>query len=166
MTKVLNLFPIFYQIPTEAALQHRERFYSTQKEITEPIADWFYRIRSVIEHCDYGDFGNFLAIDKFFCGLDDAAKQWLRKTKTWSADQLIQAITDPTFLIETTDTDVIAENRLELDELLKIELEDVVSSGKNPMNSFFIKKHLNLIILYANRRVLHHFSIAIRITVI
>lgn len=135
MTKVSNLFPIFYQTPTEAVLQHRENFYSTQKEITEPIAEWFYRIRKlVIEHCDYGDdFGNFLIIDKFFCGLDDDTKRLLRKTKTWSADQLIQAITHPTFFIETTDLDAIAANQLEIDELLKIELKDAVSSTNSLM---------------------------------
>lgn len=133
MTKILNVFPLFYEIPTDAVLEHRKKFYSTEKELTEPIAEWFCRIRSAIEHCDYGDFSNFLIIDKFFCGLDADAKRWLRKTKAWSADQLVQALVDPKSLIESTDSEggIAAENRLGIDEILKIELEDVVSLTSN-----------------------------------
>lgn len=129
MTNVLNFLSTFYEIPTDAILEHRKFFYSTQKEATEPVAEWFCRIRNVIEHCEFGDFSNFLIIDKFFCGLNDDAKRWLRKTKTWSTDQLYQEIIDSKFLIEATDSqDVIAENRSEIDGLLKIESDDVVSS--------------------------------------
>lgn len=170
MTKVQNLFPLFYEIPTDTVLQHRKTFYSTQKETEEPITEWFYRIRSIIEYCDYGDFSNFLIIDKFFCGLDDDAKRWLRKTKTWSTDRLFQAITDPKFLNENANSEgVIVENRLEMDELLKVELDNVVSSVSQDPKYSLPYFYPNIIVIVEffrpNRKVLHHFSIAIPILV-
>lgn len=164
MSNVSNLLSIFYEIPTDAILEHRKHFYSTEKEATEPVAEWFCRIRNAIEHCEFGGFSNFLIIDKFFCGLDDDAKRWLRKTKSWSTDQLYHEILDSKFLIESIDSqDAIAVNRLGIDEVLKIELDDAVSrkccaKSSIPTLTFFS------LYLYGNRKVQHRFSTVIPIT--
>lgn len=121
MTEVLNLSSNFYQTPTDTVLQHRDAFYSIQKETTETIVDWFSRVRAAVEHCNFGDLAEFLIIDKFFCGLDDDAKRLLRKTNTWSTEQLYRTVTDPQFISETK-----IEHRLAVVEFMKIELEDVV----------------------------------------
>lgn len=128
MNTVLNSLSNFYQTPTDTVLQHRNAFYSIQKETTEPVVDWFCRIRGAIEHCNFGDLDNFLVIDKFFCGLDDNAKRLLRQTNTWSAEQLYRAVTDLKLLSETKDLDGTTEDRLGMVEFLKIDLEDVVST--------------------------------------
>lgn len=127
MAEVLNLSLFLYPTPAETLIQYRAAFYSIQREDTELITDWFCRIRRAIEDCDFGSLGDFLAIDKFFCGLDSVARRWLRKNDAWSADQLFQAIMDPTFS-ENADT-IYGEHRLEVDEILKIELEDIVSTA-------------------------------------
>lgn len=166
MTKVLNLLSNFYQTPTDTVLQHRNAFYSIQKETTETVANWFCRIRRATEYCDFGDLGDFLVIDKFFCGLDDDAKQLLRQTNTWSAAELYRAVNDPKFLIETNVLGETAE--LGIVEFLKIELKDVVSSSSSSScsNDTSIETQLLIFILcLIPRKVLHHFSTAVPITV-
>lgn len=127
MASILSSFSIFYETPTDSILESRRTFYLTKKEATEPIAEWLCRIRDAIEHCDFGAFSNFLIIDKFFCGLDDDAKRWLRKTKTWSMEQLYQEIGNSKFFKEAADPqDVIAVDRLGCNGFLKIDGDDVV----------------------------------------
>lgn len=176
MTDFLKTFSNFYRTPTEAILQHRQTFYLIQKESTEPIAEWFCRIRSAIEHCDFGDIGDFLVIDKFFCGLDSDVGGWLHKNTTWSADQLFQAIIDPEF---PDSNNMIVEHRLGIDELLRIELEDAVSNRSSIKticyklytikdNFLFNLCHILNDIKFHTilcREAVHHFSTPMPITV-
>lgn len=162
MSKISNFSSYFYETPNDTVLQHRTAFYSIKKENTEPAADWFGRIRSVIEQCDFGNMDNFLIIDKFFCGLDNDTKRLLQKTKVWSVEQLYQTITHPNFTIETKDCGDAGTHQFEVAEFLKIEFQDVVSSTIRLC--LYLNSHFSIDIAF--RRELHQYPIAVPATMI
>lgn len=123
MTESVSVHPNFYETPSEAILQNRNAFYLSQKDNAEPIAQWFYRIRQSIENCNFGSLTDFLLIDKFICSLNSEEVRWIRKTDMWSLDQWINAI------IDQLNTETNPQNLTVIDDFLKVELDDTVSTA-------------------------------------
>lgn len=130
MTEALTSYPNHYQTPSGVVLQNRKAFYLSQKESAEPITQWFHRIRDAIEDCNFGTLTDFLVIDKFFSGLDSDEIRWMRRTDSWSLDQLFQAVLDPKSpSIKNQRIDVDTEQSTVINEFLKVELVDIVSAN-------------------------------------
>lgn len=122
MTEILSVSTAFYQMPTDAVLQSRKMFYLSEKENTEAIWDWFYRVSEAVKNCDFGHSTEFQLIDKFFCGLENEAILRFRKTHTWSTEQLIKAVVNWKLSIEDQATNV------QQNITVKEEDDDVVST--------------------------------------
>lgn len=91
MTAMFSTDSKLYQFPPEFVLKNRREFYLSQKENTESISKWLYRIGNCIKDCDFGAISNFLLIDKFFCELGDEDIRKFQNDATWSLEQLYKA---------------------------------------------------------------------------
>lgn len=144
MNEILVFHSNLYQIPSETTLQNRREFYSTQKEGSEPIIEWFNRIKDAIDACDFGASSDFLTIDKFFCGLDEEAFQWFQETDCWSVDQLNQKFIDQNDIGKKEEIDSESEQQTDAEDVVNFEFNDVVSKSIDPLRFLnFTKFTLN-----------------------
>lgn len=54
-----------------ASFRSRKHFHRASKSSNETVTDWYARIHSMAESCQYGDASGILLLDKFIIGLDD-----------------------------------------------------------------------------------------------
>lgn len=59
-----------YTIPSLAAYHKRTLFHSIERSPSEANDEWYNRILEVLQGCEYGEFTDFIVIDKFISGLD------------------------------------------------------------------------------------------------
>lgn len=59
-----------YTMPSLAAYHKRKIFHSNERNPFEATDEWYHRIWEALDGCDYGEFGDFIFIDKFISGLD------------------------------------------------------------------------------------------------
>lgn len=115
MTAMFSTDSKLYQFPPEFVLKNRREFYLSQKENTESISEWLYRIGKCIKDCDFGAISNFLLIDKFFCELSDEDIRKFQNDATWSLEQLL----------DEQQTHPKDESSSPIDDILEINVNDV-----------------------------------------
>lgn len=54
-----------------ASFRSRKHFHLAIKSSNESVTDWYARIHSMAESCQYGDASGIQILDKFIVGLDD-----------------------------------------------------------------------------------------------
>lgn len=59
-----------YTIPSLAAYHNRKVFHSNERNQFEANDEWYRRISEALHGCEYGEFSDFIVIDKFISGLD------------------------------------------------------------------------------------------------
>lgn len=116
-----------YQTPAEKVLQSRQNFYLSQKKNTESIPEWLWRIRDCVISCEFGEFNDFLLIDKFMSELRSDEIQNFKNVRTWILDQLCAAVNrkHP----ENSTAESSNDHNTSVNDILKVEL-DVVSFEK------------------------------------
>lgn len=88
-----------YAKPSIAAYQNRKKFHSNQRYQYESSAEWFHRVSESLNGCEYGEFSDFLFIDKFIAGLDnDSFEKWCQPT-----DKLTIKDINKVFLVDQDD---------------------------------------------------------------
>lgn len=60
-----------YTIPSLAAYHKRKLFHSNERNQFEANDEWYHRILEALHGCEYGEFADFLLIDKFISALVD-----------------------------------------------------------------------------------------------
>lgn len=83
---------ILYEIPHDAIIDHRNKFYALRRESSESIEMWLDRVRSSTDFCEFGTLRDFFLIDKFVCELASDEIQMLRNTGTWSLAEILNAV--------------------------------------------------------------------------
>lgn len=63
---------LVYHPPSLGALKCRRAFYSNAKLSTESTMEWFERIASSINGCEFNDFADIMLVDKFLSGVDES----------------------------------------------------------------------------------------------
>lgn len=58
-----------YLTPSTSVYENRKIFHSNQREKHESSKEWFYRLFTSLDGCDYGTSADFMLIDKFVAGL-------------------------------------------------------------------------------------------------
>ncbi|WP_230132599.1 hypothetical protein, partial [Campylobacter jejuni] len=71
MASVVNSSEIIYKTPSHLAFNCRKIFHAMEKNPTEDLEQWFFRIQSVITDCDFDNFSDFMLIEKFISGLNE-----------------------------------------------------------------------------------------------
>lgn len=70
-----------YKIPQKSAHMRRKQFHLNQRSQQETSYEWFCRVFDAVNGCEFGEYGDFMLIDKFFAGLNsDAFKEYTLKT--------------------------------------------------------------------------------------
>lgn len=116
----------FYQTPAERVLQSRKTFYLTQKQHTESIADWLWRIRECINNCDFGELNDFLLIDKFIGELGNDEVQSFRNVQAWKLDQLYETVLNHSKQYSENGTlELCRDQNTSINEILRVELNEV-----------------------------------------
>lgn len=70
-----------YKIPPKSVHMRRKQFHSNQRNQQETSYEWFCRVFDAVNGCEFGEYGDFMLIDKFFAGLNsDAFKEYTLKT--------------------------------------------------------------------------------------
>lgn len=61
------------EIPTipVATLHSRKNFHNATKEEFETVHDWYIRLKTLAQNCQFGDEENILVLDKLIVGLDE-----------------------------------------------------------------------------------------------
>lgn len=59
-----------YTIPSLAAYHKRKIFHSNERNQFEANDEWYRRISESLYGCEYGEFADFMIIDKLISGLD------------------------------------------------------------------------------------------------
>lgn len=71
-----------YKIPSIDAYHKRKIFHSNEKHQYETTKEWFDRVFESLNGCAFGEFGDFMFIDKFIAGLDyEAFQKFVISTK-------------------------------------------------------------------------------------
>lgn len=115
-----------YTIPTLAAYHKRKLFHSNERNQFEANDEWYHRILEALHGCEYGEFADFIVIDKFISGLD-------YETFLKYAERTTLTIGD-VHSIGSDDRDC-CKIVYELDNLANVEIKLEVSDS---MNAFFL----------------------------
>lgn len=75
-----------YMMPSIDAYHKRKIFHSNEKDQYETTKDWFHRVFASLNGCEFGDFADFMFIDKFIAGVDfEAFQRYAISTKLTAA---------------------------------------------------------------------------------
>lgn len=117
---VLNFNEITYKTPSFPAFCCRKEFHMIERESSEDLEHWLQRIQTAIAGCDFGDFTEFMLIEKFLCGLSEENFEKYSKTNTLDVDELLTIGTSNTSTLKSSD-DGIEFDPIK-DELLSLEI--------------------------------------------
>lgn len=59
-----------YTIPSKSVYCRRKQFHSNQRNKDESTDEWCRRVFESLNGCEFGEYADFMFIDKFFAGLD------------------------------------------------------------------------------------------------
>lgn len=78
-----------YELPSKSAFVQRKLFHANQRDQNETAHEWFYRVFECLNGCKFGEYADFMLIDKFFSGLDnDSFDEYAVKT-TFTIDEAL-----------------------------------------------------------------------------
>ncbi|KAJ6649606.1 hypothetical protein Bhyg_04844 [Pseudolycoriella hygida] len=78
-----------YQTPCVTTFHNRKRFHATQKSLSESISEWFKRLQTIVNNCEFKQFADFMLMDKFMSGLSETDFEKISKVPIWTVDELI-----------------------------------------------------------------------------
>lgn len=127
--EVLHFNEITYKTPTFSAFFCRKEFHMIEKESSEDLKHWLQRIQTAIAGCDFGDFTDFMLIEKFLCGLSEENFEKYSKTPILDVNNLLTIGTSNTFTLNNSDDAIKFEPTKDIDELLSLQIV-----GTNDLN--------------------------------
>lgn len=77
-----------YTIPSLDAYHRRKIFHSNERNQFEANDEWYHRILEALHGCEYGEFADFIVIDKFISGLDYETFQKYAEQTTLTIDDV------------------------------------------------------------------------------
>lgn len=80
-----------YEIPSDAVLQNRKKFYGLQRESGEQTKIWLNRVRNQVNCCEFPEFISYLLIDKFIGELASKERGFIRATAdNWTLEKIYE----------------------------------------------------------------------------
>lgn len=83
---------IEYKTPSWSVHQSRRTFHSNQRCENESTSEWFQRLFDSITDCEFGEWSDFMFIDKFIAGLNDEQFRDYASNATLSITQIVATV--------------------------------------------------------------------------
>lgn len=122
MTSVLNSSEIIYKTPSHLAFNCRKIFHAMEKTATEELEQWFCRIQSAIDGCDFDNFSDFMLIEKFISGLNEKTFEKYAEINTLTVEQILLIESSDEFIGNNPFVSIKFEPIKDIDELLSLEI--------------------------------------------